>query len=102
MQNKIQNEFGNKLLLITGPSGCGKSSTVRLICDELDIEFTEFEFGSQLNANDNLDLEDGIVQESQLDAFRNFIIRSQNKTVEGRSRTRKLIIVKELPVMMIK
>ncbi|KAI6184068.1 hypothetical protein M3Y97_00556700 [Aphelenchoides bicaudatus] len=101
MQNKIQNEFGNKLLLITGPSGCGKSSTVRLICDELDIEFTEFEFGSQLNANDNLDLEDGIVQESQLDAFRNFIIRSQNKTVEGRSRTRKLIIVKELPVMMI-
>jgi cytidylate kinase len=89
-------------LLITGPAGCGKASTIRLLCDELDFDFVEFDIETRLNAVDEEYFDDNTFMECQLSSFCNFIISSQAKTIESRSRTRKLIIIKELPLMMIR
>lgn len=103
LRNKINRDDKNKCLLITGPAGCGKSTTVRLLCDELDIACVEFELESGFKTfSDFQNKYDTEFNETQINSFRNFIAESQSKTVERSARTRKLILIRELPVTMIK
>uniref|UniRef100_A0A7E4VL95 Cell cycle checkpoint protein RAD17 n=1 Tax=Panagrellus redivivus TaxID=6233 RepID=A0A7E4VL95_PANRE len=71
----------NKSLLITGPAGCGKSSTVKVLCDELDIEVVEYE---QHNAGDN--------EAACVEHFQTFLERCEIFNSESR-----LILIDQLP-----
>lgn len=97
LRQKINVDDDKKCLLVSGPAGCGKSSTIRLLCDELDIDFVEFDLERRFNMKENWDSESDLYDEAQVKLFREFVWKAQSSTVETRARTRKLIIIKELP-----
>lgn len=68
--------FAEKILVLTGPPGCGKTTTLKVLCDELKMQFVEYFCPLQVMQRDV----DGRVRDyqSQMSYFEEFLVRGFN------------------------
>jgi len=109
-------QSGKNLGIITGPPGCGKSSTLHLLCDEMDIDATEFTPEVQISWQEMMDIRgkdksiDSLSYVSKLDAFEAFCERAWMPSLTGTKsintsespaptlQKQKLVILDDIPI----
>lgn len=114
--DRITGRQTNNCLLVTGPCGCGKATAIQLLCDELDLDLIEFELEARVNgqtaqtssynysnqATNHAGDSQIVHNVAHMDALKSFLIDTRQMTMDTRTRTRKLLLIKELPDALYK
>lgn len=96
MQKKRGRRRGCKLLLLTGPTGSGKTATVRVLCEELELELIEWNSPECCELFYNPEGDEVIFEENQVQSFSKFLKSADRGSIE-QSALQKVVLVEQLP-----
>lgn len=87
---------------MTGPTGCGKSTTIRVLCEDLGYDLIEYEQNQALQTFTDANGELQMHEQNQMEAFSSFIRTSSKKTLGQSAKSRKIVLVREIPNVFVK
>uniref|UniRef100_A0A914Z4Q6 Cell cycle checkpoint protein RAD17 n=1 Tax=Panagrolaimus superbus TaxID=310955 RepID=A0A914Z4Q6_9BILA len=86
----------SKILLLTGPCGCGKTTTLKLLCNDLGVDFLEFDLPQEGEYNDFSEF-DYYTESKPLEVFEKYIKSCEFTSTEPGASKHRLLCIENLP-----